>query len=142
MQIINFAPFSSHTNNMFLDNKLLKIDDIVKAEQLKLIVFDFKNKNLPIDLLGLFKLNSDINSHITRNVSKGGIFISQIKTTHFGIKTLRYSAAFLWNNFIKDNKINDISKAGIFKKYLLILFLFLFLFLSLLLFLLLSKMIK
>ena len=65
---------------MFLDNKLLKIDDIIKVEQLKL-VFDFKNKNTPIDLLDLFKLNSDINSHITyhisylisHNVSKGSI---------------------------------------------------------------------
>ena len=81
-------------NNMFLGNKLLKIDDIVKVEQLKL-VFDFKN--LQIDLLDLFKLNSDINSGIT-HVSKGGIFIPQIKTTNFGIKTLRYSATVLWNN--------------------------------------------
>ena len=100
---------------MFLDNKRLN-DDIIKVEQLKL-VFDFKDKNLPIDLLDLFKLNSDINSHIPRNVSKGGIFIPQIKTTNFGLKILRYSAAVLWNNFIKDNKINEISKAGIFKYF-------------------------
>ena len=51
---------------------------ILSVEQLKL-VFDFKNKNLPIELLDLFKLNSDINFHITRNVSKGGIFIPQVK---------------------------------------------------------------
>ena len=37
MRIINFAPFNSHTNNMFLDNKLLKCDDLIKVEQLKLI---------------------------------------------------------------------------------------------------------
>ena len=73
---------------MFLDNKLLKIDDVIKAEQLKLL-FDFKNKYLPTDLLDLFKLNSDINLHITY-----GIIL------------------------IKDNKINDVSKAGIFIKYL------------------------
>ena len=68
MRIIHFAPFNSQTNHMFFDNKLLKFDDIICVEQLKL-VFDFKNKNLPIELLDLFKLNSDINSHITRNVS-------------------------------------------------------------------------
>ena len=44
MRIINFAPFNSHTNNMFLDNKLLKFEDLIKLEQLKLIL-DFKNKN-------------------------------------------------------------------------------------------------
>ena len=79
---------------MFFDNKLLKFDDIICVEQLKL-VFDFKNINLPIELLDLFKPNSDINSHITRNVFKGGIFIPQVKTTNFGIKSLRYSAAVL-----------------------------------------------
>ena len=117
IRIINFAPFNSHTNNIFFDNKLLKFDDIIKVEQLK-VVFDFKNKNLPIDLLDLFKLNSDINSHITRNASKGGMFIPQMKTTNFGIKSLRYSAAVLWNNFIKNNEIKDITKASVFKKYL------------------------
>ena len=113
LRIINFSPFSSHTNNMFFDSKLLKFDDIIRVERLKL-VFDFKNRNLPIELVDLFKLNSDVNSHISRNVSKGGIFIPQVKTTRFGIKSLRYSAAVLWNDFIKDNKINDITKAGIF----------------------------
>ena len=49
---------------------------------------------------------------------KGVLFIPQIKTTNFGIKFLRYSAAVLWNNFVKDNKINDIFKVGIFTKYI------------------------
>ena len=115
MRIINFAPFNSHTNNMFLDNKLLKLEDLIKLEQIKLI-FDFKNKNLPVDLLDLFKLSSDINSHITRSGSKGCMFIPQIKTTNFGIKSLRYSATVLWNNFIKCNDVNDIRNIGLFKK--------------------------
>ena len=75
-----------------------------------------KIKHLPIEQLDLFKLNIDINSRITRNISKGGIFIPQVKTTNFGIKSLRYSAAVLWNNFIKANEI-IITEAGISKKY-------------------------
>ena len=73
----------------FFDNKLLQFDDIICVEQLE-FVSDFKNKYLSIELLDLFKLNSDINSLITRNVSKGGIFIPQVKTTNFRIKSLRY----------------------------------------------------
>ena len=42
--------------------------------------------------------------------------VSQIKTPNFGIKSLRNIVTVLWNNFIEDNKINDISKAEIFKK--------------------------
>ena len=41
IRVINHAPFNSHTNNLFEENKLLKLDDIVKFEQLKL-VFLFK----------------------------------------------------------------------------------------------------
>ena len=112
-------------NNMFLDNKLLKFEDLIKVEQLKHI-FDFKNKNLPIDLLDLFKLSSNINSHTTRSASKGCMFIPQLKTTNFGIESLRYSAAVLWNNFIKSNEVNDIRNIGLFKNYLKVSFLSLY----------------
>ena len=37
--------FNSNTNNLFEENKLLKLDDIIKLEQLKL-VFLFKNGDL------------------------------------------------------------------------------------------------
>ena len=36
-------------------------------EQLKL-VFQFKHKRLPTDILNLFKLNNVVSSHCTRNV--------------------------------------------------------------------------
>ena len=56
---------------------------------------------LPTDLLKLFELNSAVSSHCTRNVSKEGMFIPRIYTTSFGIKSLRYSAPLLWNNFLQ-----------------------------------------
>ena len=71
-------------------------------------------------------LKFDENFHITRSASKGCMFIPQIKTTNFGIKSLRYSAAVLWNNFIKCNEVNDIRNIGLFKKYLKVSFLSLY----------------
>ena len=85
-RIINHAPYNSHTNNLFEENKLLKLDDIIKFEQLKL-GFLFKNGDLPKELNTLFKLN--INTYNTRNASKGGLSIPKINTTSFGIKSLR-----------------------------------------------------
>ena len=90
------------TNNLFGENKLLKLDDIIKFEQLK-IVFLFKNGDLPKELFTLFELN--INTYSTRNASKGGLSIPKINTTSFGIKLLRYSASVTWNECIKS--IND-----------------------------------
>ena len=46
IRIINNAPYNSHTNNLFQENKLLKLDYVIKIEQLKL-VFLFKNGDLP-----------------------------------------------------------------------------------------------
>ena len=102
IRVINHAPYNSHTNNLFEENKLLKLDDIIKFEQLK-IVFLFKNEDLPKELNTLFKLN--INTYNTQNASKGGLSIPKINTTSFGIKSLRYSAPVTWNEFIKS--IND-----------------------------------
>ena len=102
IHIINHAPFNRHTNNLFEENKLLKLDDIIKFEQLKL-VFLFKNGDLPTELNTVFKLN--INTYNTRNASKGGLSIPKINTTSFGIKSLRYSASVTWNECIKS--IND-----------------------------------
>ena len=56
IRIINNAPYNSHTNNLFQENKLLKLDDVIKIEQLKL-VFLFKNWDLPKELNNLFELN-------------------------------------------------------------------------------------
>ena len=92
-------------------------------EQLKLI-FEFKLKTLPIDLLKLFILNSEVNNYNTRNVSNEGLFIPRIHTTSFGNKSLRYSAPLLWNNFLKVNpKIKTFKKLDTFKRYLKKLFL-------------------
>ena len=49
IRIINFLPFNNHTNNLFIDNKILKFEDIIKVQVMKL-VYDFKNNNLPYNL--------------------------------------------------------------------------------------------
>ena len=118
IRIINFSGYNCHTNDLFISNDLLKFDDIIKIERLK-IVFDYIHQNLPTDLNNLFDLNVNINSHKTRNVASDGLFIPLIRTVSFGSKSLRYSAAVQWNNLIKGNKkIITITKAGLFKKKL------------------------
>ena len=115
---MNFSGYNCHTNDLFSSNNLLKFDDIIKTEHLK-IIFDFIHHNLPNDLNNVFDLNVNKNSHITRSVSNDGLFIPQIHTTSFGSKSLRYSAAVLWNNLIKsDKKIITFTKVVPFTKYL------------------------
>ena len=47
-----------------------------------------KIKSLLVDLLHLFKLNSDVHSHLTSNVANKGLHIPQIYTTSFGEKII------------------------------------------------------
>ena len=61
------------------------------------LIFDFKMNNLPTELMNLFKFNHNVSNYTTRNASKKGIFILCIITESFGAKSLKYSAALLWN---------------------------------------------
>ena len=49
---MNFSDFSNHTNPLFVDNKHLKLLDVIESAQLQLVL-DFKNHNLPDDLYNL-----------------------------------------------------------------------------------------
>ena len=103
------------TNNLFEENKLLKLDDIIKIEQLKL-VFLFKNGDLPKELNNLCELN--VNTYNTRNASKGGLKIPKMNTTSFGNRSLRYSGSTPWNNCIKPIKdFIDIKSKSQLKSY-------------------------
>ena len=102
LRIINFAPFNSHTNYMFATDKILKFEDIISFEQLK-VVFDFITNKLPDELNNLFQLNCEVSNYNTSNTSKEGFYIPQIQTTNRGKLSLKYSAPVLWNAFIKSN---------------------------------------
>ena len=45
LRIMTFSDFNSHTNHLFIDLKLLKVRDIIKSQQLKL-VYEFYNKSV------------------------------------------------------------------------------------------------
>ena len=131
MRIIKFAPFNSHTNDMFVNDKILKFVDIISIEQLK-IIFNFLNSNLPDELMKLFHLNMEVSNCNTRHVSNQGLFIPQIHTVNHGNLSLKYSGTVLWNAFIKsDSSIVSYTNIGPFKKkFPFVFFVFLFFFLS------------
>ena len=100
IRIISFAPHNSHTNQLFQALKLLKVRDVIKINQLKLI-YDFYDNSLPTDLMNLFKsctnvhtTNMQLNSSI-----KNLIYIPRANTTTYGINSIKYTCAKLWNSF-------------------------------------------
>ena len=115
---MKFSPFNSHTNNIFIENKILKLNDIIKTQQMKLVL-DYKNNKLPDDRSQLLNLNSDINTRNTRNVINKGMYIPRVNTKSFGINSLKYSAPLIWNSILKiDKSINLINNSYSLGKFL------------------------
>ena len=103
IRIMTFSDFNSHTTPLFIDLKLLKIRDIIKLQQLKL-VYEFCKDVLPDDLQNLFKFSSDVHStNLTLNsVYKKLLHIPNIKTVTYGNKSIKYHCAVLWNYIFKN----------------------------------------
>ena len=106
VRILTFAPYNSHTNQAFIDLGLLKVKEVIKLQQLKL-VYDFHNNQLPDDLMGLFKLVSEVHStnQLLRSAANTLIYIPAIKTKSYGHQSIRFHCAKLWNDIFKTGSI-------------------------------------
>ena len=74
--------------------------------QLKL-VYDFTQNSLPTDLMNLFSFSSDVHTvhrELNSTVNKL-IYIPRVFTTTYGIDSIRYHCATLWNKFFKNGEI-------------------------------------
>ena len=101
LRIMTFSDFNSHTTPLFMNLKLLKIREIIKIHQLKL-VYGFYSKTLPIELQTLFVFNSDIHNHETRVVFHNLLHIPRIYTSSYGNKSIKFTGPILWNSIIKN----------------------------------------
>jgi hypothetical protein len=106
LRIMTFAPFNSSTQHIFNDLKLLKVRDVIKQQQLKL-VFDFHRSALPEDLMSLFKLNKDVHltNQVLNSVHNNLLHMQPINTVTYGNKSLKYHCAKLWNETFKTGTI-------------------------------------
>ena len=102
IRLINFSPFNCHTISLFAENHILKLEDSITANKLKLAL-DFKTNNIPSDLMNMFTYSSDVHSHNTRNAANHGFHVPRVCSTNFGINTLKYSVPITWNKFILTN---------------------------------------
>ena len=106
MRIINFESFRSHTNELFKKAEMLKLNDIIKMEYLK-IAFEYKRGNLPNNLNNLFLDCDAVHNHLTRSKSNNALFVQRFNSSKFGRNSLRYKATTLWNEL--SNSSFDIS---------------------------------
>lgn len=111
MRIITFSDFRSPTNHLFVKHKILKVREVIKLYQLKL-VFDFLNNSLPSDLQHLFTLSSEVHNYQLRRK----FHLPRISASSYGILSIKYRCPVLWNKTFQqgiamdkhvDNNVSD-----------------------------------
>ena len=99
VRIMTFAPFNSNTDQSFIDLGLLKVREVIKLNQLK-VVYDFYDKKLPDDLMSLFILSSNVHStnQALNSAINNLIHIPRFDTVTYGKNSIKFYCAQLWNN--------------------------------------------
>ena len=131
VRIMTFAPFKFNTDQSFIDLGLLKVSEVIKTNQLK-VVYDYYDQKLPVDLMSLFVLSSNV--HITNQVLNSAlnnlIHIPAFDTLTYGRNSIKYHCAKLWNDMFptgviqvdvdrkKDIHLSKINSIHYFKKVL------------------------
>ena len=96
VRAISFQPRMSPSLPIFKDLKLLKLSDIFELRLLT-IVFESVNKTSPDCFHNFFLFNSSVHQYSTRQASHGDLYLTQKNSLQYGLKSLRYLGAKLWN---------------------------------------------
>ena len=106
IRIMTFAPFNAHTNPIFQEIELLKVQEVIKTQQLKL-VYDFKRGCLPDDLMNLFQFTSDVQTTnlVLSSADNNLLYLPPFKTMTYGKKSIKYQCPKLWNHTFKNSSL-------------------------------------
>ena len=87
LRIINFEEWHADSNSIYIDNKILKLQDIVRLQNC-LFIHDYLNNSLPKCFNDYyFKLNSIYINLQTRNSNLGCLFSLSKNTTQYGLNS-------------------------------------------------------
>ena len=120
LRSISFQPLVSSTKTIFHSLKILKLNDMITHEILK-FVYKSLNGLSPSPFLNYFQLSNTVHSHETRQAAGVNIFQSIRNTFLYGLRSIKYCGAKLWNSiptFIKMSVSFNIFKSKL-KEFLI-----------------------
>ena len=94
--MITFNKQTAHSTPIFANIQLLKIDDIHQL-QLLTFVYNCQNKPAPIYFNHYFVKCSQVHGYSTRLASYGNLFLERKNIFQYGIRSIKYNGARLWN---------------------------------------------
>ena len=96
IKVMTFNKQNAHTTHIFASLEFLKFDDI-RQLQLLSFVYNCQNKLAPIYFHDYFVQCSQVHHYSTRLASRGDLFLEWKNTFQYGIRSIEYNGARLWN---------------------------------------------
>ena len=87
LRVVTFSDPMAHSNPVFIQYNILKV------------VNKWKYSLLPIQYSSYFGKASNVHHHQTRLAADENFYINQGSTTQYGLRTVHFSCAKLWNSF-------------------------------------------
>ena len=109
--IISFKDKNYPTNELYYNNKILKIADYIKLLNCLFVKSILLNNHLPI-FENLFKKASETHSYSTRHATKNSVFLPQPQTDQYRKFSITYQAASTWNDLQNKLEINMLEESN------------------------------
>ena len=115
VMIISHQSYLSHSLPIFKELRLLRVSDIIQLK-LPIFVYEAVNNNISSCFYEFFNNNSIVHSYNTRQSHRGDIFMVQINSSLYGLKSIRYLGTKSWNGLPME--IRKLSSRKVFMKKL------------------------
>ena len=122
IRIINFQPQTSSSNNLFKENRILKISDYINCKHTLFVRNSLRKENLQI-FNNMFTSLGINHTHNTRAATNHLLDIPQKQTTHYGTYSMTSTASVTWNDLLRNTSQNFVDckitefKRTIFQTY-------------------------
>ena len=103
VRIMTFSEPLSHSEPLLKSLNLLKFCDIIDVEILS-FVYQWFHKLTPSRFAHYFKQISSVRPYYTGQSNNENLFVNQVQTTQYGLRSFCFSAVKLWNSLALDVK--------------------------------------
>ena len=115
LRAMTFSDPTAHSSPLFYDLKILKLDDLYQLS-ISVFAYECQNNIAPLYFINFFTQTTDVHSYNTRSAARGDFFILQKNTLQYGLRSIRFNGAKIWNNIPPE--IRDASSVRNFKNNL------------------------
>ena len=111
IRLITFSPYDAHTDPLFKELKILKLEDQISLYN-SLLVHDFSCDELPTSFDNYFTLCTELYDTDTRRHA-GAVFVPQVSSKRYGRQSIKLSSILVWNHLteVLDQNLFNLTKA-------------------------------